>query len=294
MRFLYGSAGAVCKRYMQVWGHYNMQGVSTLGRKQIKLCRWSIPAFEFVSNCEEGIYILIEGQLTVQDCRETLCLMPGELMFARRGNYIVSTGDHDCRLLWIPLSVGFLQNFIQRFSALLCEVERWDEPGVSLIAFASTPLLANCVKGLQELLMHEHPPMLASLRIEELLILFAFSPQGPALMSVLRQQGSRHVERLQAFMEQNYLKEWRLSDFSREFGMGLTTFKELFGSVYGVSPRAWISERRILCAHHLLLNSKMSIVDIAMESGFSSQSYFTQSYRRRFGCTPSRSRLGKE
>ncbi|HHW1837544.1 TPA: T3SS regulon transcriptional activator ExsA, partial [Pseudomonas aeruginosa] len=79
-----------------------------------------------------------------------------------------------------------------------------------------------------------------------------------------------------------------------EFGMGLTTFKELFGSVYGVSPRAWISERRILYAHQLLLNSDMSIVDIAMEAGFSSQSYFTQSYRRRFGCTPSRSRQGKD
>ncbi|MBP5144333.1 helix-turn-helix domain-containing protein, partial [Pseudomonas chlororaphis] len=42
--------------------------------------------------------------------------------------------------------------------------------------------------------------------------------------------------------------------------------------------------------HHLLLNSELSIVDIAMASGFSSQSYFTQSYRRRFGCTPSRPR----
>ena len=113
-------------------------------------------------------------------------------------------------------------------------------------------------------------------------------------MAVLRQQGNRHVERLQAFMETHYLQEWRLSEFAREFGMGLTTFKELFGSVYGVSPRAWISERRILYAHHLLLNTEMSIVDIAMESGFSSQSYFTQSYRRRFACTPSRSRQGKE
>ncbi len=49
--------------------------------------------------------------------------------------------------------------------------------------------------------------------------------------------------------------------------MGLTTFKELFGTVYGISPRAWISERRILYAHQLLLNGKMSIVDIAMEAG---------------------------
>ncbi len=136
--------------------------------------------------------------------------------------------------------------------------------------------------------------MLACLKIEELLMLFAFSPQGPLLMSVLRQLSNRHVERLQLFMEKHYLNEWKLSDFSREFGMGLTTFKELFGSVYGVSPRAWISERRILYAHQLLLNSDMSIVDIAMEAGFSSQSYFTQSYRRRFGCTPSRSRQGKD
>lgn len=38
---------------------------------------------------------------------------------------------------------------------------------------------------------------------------------------------------------------------------------------------------------------QLSIVDIAMEAGFSSQSYFTQSYRRRFGCTPSQARLTK-
>nr|WP_269210565.1 helix-turn-helix domain-containing protein [Photorhabdus temperata] len=50
----------------------------------------------------------------------------------------------------------------------------------------------------------------------------------------------------------------------------------------------------MLYAHQLLLNSEMSIVDISMEAGFSSQSYFTQSYRRRFDCTPSRARYGKE
>ncbi|MBM1190905.1 helix-turn-helix transcriptional regulator [Pseudomonas weihenstephanensis] len=270
-----------------------MQGASLRGQR-ITQCRWCIPAFEFMSNTEEGIVVLIEGSLTVQDVNTTLSLAPGELIFARRGNYVVSTGGQETRVLWIPLSVTRLQSFVQRFGALLSEVERCEEPGSGMIAFASTPLLADCIKGLKGLLVHEHPPALAVLRTEELLMLLAFSPQGPALMAVLRQQGNRHVERLQAFMETHYLQEWRLSEFAREFGMGLTTFKELFGSVYGVSPRAWISERRILYAHHLLLNTEMSIVDIAMESGFSSQSYFTQSYRRRFACTPSRSRQGKE
>ncbi|QBM98888.1 transcriptional regulator ExsA [Pseudomonas aeruginosa] len=276
------------------WGSYNMQGAKSLGRKQITSCHWNIPTFEYRVNKEEGVYVLLEGELTVQDIDSTFCLAPGELLFVRRGSYVVSTKGKDSRILWIPLSAQFLQGFVQRFGALLSEVERCDEPVPGIIAFAATPLLAGCVKGLKELLVHEHPLMLACLKIEELLMLFAFSPQGPLLMSVLRQLSNRHVERLQLFMEKHYLNEWKLSDFSREFGMGLTTFKELFGSVYGVSPRAWISERRILYAHQLLLNSDMSIVDIAMEAGFSSQSYFTQSYRRRFGCTPSRSRQGKD
>ncbi len=90
------------------------------------------------------------------------------------------------------------------------------------------------------------------------------------------------------------MKEWKLTDYAQEFGASLTTFKELFNEHYGISPRAWISERRLLHAHKLLLTSKMSIVDVAMEAGFSSQSYFTQSYRRRFGTTPSKVRSGDE
>lgn len=235
-----------------------------------------------------------EGELTIRDVNVTKHVEAGELLVVRRGSYLVRTGEQRSDLLWIPLSDQFLQSFIQRFGALLGEVERREKSGVNIIAFESNPLLADCVKSLKNLLVHEHPPMLASLKVEELLILFVFGPQGAELMSLLRQQSNRNVERLQLFMEQYFLKEWRISQFSREFGMGLTTFKDLFGVVYGVSPRAWISERRILHAHHLLLNSELSIVDIAMASGFSSQSYFTQSYRRRFGCTPSRSRQCKE
>lgn len=203
-----------------------MQGAKSLGRKQITSCHWNIPTFEYRVNKEEGVYVLLEGELTVQDIDSTFCLAPGELLFVRRGSYVVSTKGKDSRILWIPLSAQFLQGFVQRFGALLSEVERCDEPVPGIIAFAATPLLAGCVKGLKELLVHEHPPMLACLKIEELLMLFAFSPQGPLLMSVLRQLSNRHVERLQLFMEKHYLNEWKLSDFSREFGMGLTTFKE--------------------------------------------------------------------
>lgn len=271
-----------------------MKGITTTEKGDMTLLQWCMSAFNVVEHPQEGIYILLEGSMRWQDCTDTYELSPNELLFVRRGNYAVCTGDGSCRLLWVPLSSTFLQGFLQRFGSLLSEVTRIEGMAPSLLPFQASPLLAQCILGLCGLTEHEHPPALAKLRTEELLFLLAFGEQGPKLMSILRQLSNRQVERLQHFMEKYYLMEWKLSEFAKEFGMGLTTFKELFGSIYGVSPRAWISERRILYAHQLLLNSEMSIVDIAMEAGFSSQSYFTQSYRRRFGCTPSRARHGKD
>ena len=235
-----------------------MKGITTTEKGDIAQLQWCMSAFNVIEHTQEGIYILLEGYMTWQDCTDTYELSANELMFVRRGNYAVCTGEAPCHLLWLPLSNTFLQGFLQRFGSLLSDVPRIDAMAPSL------------------------------------LFLLAFGESGPQLMSILRQLSNRQVERLQHFMEKHYLMEWKLSEFAKEFGMGLTTFKELFGSIYGVSPRAWISERRILYAHQLLLNSEMSIVDIAMEAGFSSQSYFTQSYRRRFGCTPSRARHGKD
>lgn len=271
-----------------------MEFSATLGCEQLNILQWMIPSFEVMPYSYEGLYLILEGELILQDCTTTYTLSKQDVLFFRRGNHVVSTHGKECRLIRIELLAPFLQGFIQKFAALLSEVERMDELRSDLITFDSTPLLRESVVNLASLCSHQYPPVLAQLRIEELLMLLAFSAQGQALMAVLRQLSNRQVERLQAFMEKNYLKEWKLSEFAREFGMGLTTFKELFGAIYGLSPRAWISERRILFAHHLLLNSDMNIVDIAMEAGFSSQSYFTQSYRRRFGGTPSRARQGKE
>ncbi|MBS9422201.1 helix-turn-helix transcriptional regulator [Photorhabdus caribbeanensis] len=272
-----------------------MNGITTSGKgMDISLFQRSMPAFNVIEHPQEGIYILLEGEMTWQDSTNTYDISHNELLFVRRGSYAAKTRSDTCKLLWLPLSTTFLHGFLQRFGTLLSEVERHNMPTPELIAFTSSPLLSQSINGLVDLLAHDYPAALGQLRTEELLLLMAFGEQGSLLMSVLRQLSNRQVERLQSFMENHYLKEWKLSEFAKEFGMGLTTFKELFRSVYGISPRAWISERRILYAHQLLLNSEMSIVDISMEAGFSSQSYFTQSYRRRFNCTPSRARYGKE
>lgn len=244
----------------------------------------------FASQGQEGFYAVMTGELAVREKDNVIDLQAGELLFVKRGTYLVAIRWQACQVLWLPLDVNFVQAFMQRHGKELSHLERYDKPCVNALRLQPCSMARECVTRLAALGGEGPASMLAMLRLEELLLLLVFEAQGRTLLAALRQQGNRHVDRLHAFMEQNYLREWRLDQYAEAFGLGLTAFKSLFCSFYNCSPRAWITERRIVHAHHLLLNTRMSIVDIAMESGFSSQSYFSQSYRRRFGCTPSDAR----
>ncbi|MEG0610153.1 MAG: AraC family transcriptional regulator [Morganella sp. (in: enterobacteria)] len=246
--------------------------------------------FNIIEQKEKGLYILISGSMKWQDCTSTFTLNKNEVIFSNQGSYAYQHISGQVCLLWIPLSSNFLRDFLQRFSDTLSHLQRITEPTSGIIFFSHSDMMEDSIAGLYHAHQHNTPAALMKLKLEELLLIIALSEQGIRLMSVLRQLSNRQAERLQIFMEKHYLNDWKLNEFSKEFGMGLTTFKELFGSVYGTSPRAWISERRLLFSHQLLLNTQMSIVDISMEAGFSSQSYFTQSYRKRFGFTPSKTR----
>ncbi|AIN59264.1 hypothetical protein O165_013635 [Pseudomonas soli] len=246
----------------------------------------------FTSLGQEGFYAILAGELALREKDDIIHLRAGELLFVKRGTYLVATQAQGCQVLWLPLDVNFVQAFVQRHGTDLAGLERHEEACVNTLRLQPCAMAQECVARLAALGGEGAASMLAMLRLEELLLLLVFGPQGRTLLAALRQQGNRHVDRLHAFMEQHYLREWRLDQYAEAFGLGLTAFKCLFASFYKCPPRAWITERRIVHAHHLLLNTRMSIVDIAMESGFSSQSYFSQSYRRRFGRTPSDARRG--
>ncbi|MCC8381477.1 AraC family transcriptional regulator [Xenorhabdus sp. PB30.3] len=271
-----------------------MKRTTGLNQKSIFSLQLTMPNFDILEHQQGGLYILLDGEMVWKDSNNTYHIKSNDILFIHPGKYAAKTHTRSCQILWLPLDMEFFRHFMKRFGTLLINIERREFPHYRLIPFNKFPLLTESICGLAKLLTYDCPSALIQLRSEELLLLLSLGKQGALLMSVLRKLSNRQIERLQTFMETNYLKEWRLNDFAREFGMGLTSFKELFSSVYGTSPRAWISEQRILYAHQLLLNSEMSIADITLESGFSSQSYFTQSYRKRFGYTPNRARYGKD
>jgi AraC family transcriptional regulator len=83
-----------------------------------------------------------------------------------------------------------------------------------------------------------------------------------------------------------------LRAIAKEVGMSYFHFSRAFKQSLGMTPTNYIAERRVEHAKRLMQETGLPISEIALRSGFASQSHFTTSFRRLAGVTPRSFRQG--
>ena len=78
----------------------------------------------------------------------------------------------------------------------------------------------------------------------------------------------------------------RLSDIARECGLSVSHFARSFKVSFGTSTHQWLTEHRIDLAKQLLRQTNMSLIEIAIQSGFNDQAAFTRIFHQLVGVSP--------
>ena len=97
----------------------------------------------------------------------------------------------------------------------------------------------------------------------------------------------RQMRDITAFMQANLAKSIRLAELADLVGLSASQFGRAFKVSTGTTPYKWHLDARIDHAKRMLADRRYSLVDIALDVGFSEQSPFSRAFRAATGCSPS-------
>lgn len=94
-----------------------------------------------------------------------------------------------------------------------------------------------------------------------------------------------------ALIRANLDGKMSLARIASECGLSAAHFARAFRISMGAPPHRWLMNQRIEQSKALLLDSTLSLTEIAIKCGFADQSHFTRSFSAAVGATPGRWRL---
>jgi len=111
-------------------------------------------------------------------------------------------------------------------------------------------------------------------------------------LSVPARIGVRHPKLVSIIqmMEQNLEEPISPSILAQHAQMSTRQLERLFRRYLDRSPKRYYMELRLQKARNLLLQTEMSVINVALASGFTSPSHFSKCYRSYFNRTPYRER----
>ncbi len=145
---------------------------------------------------------------------------------------------------------------------------------------------------LLKLIADEHGEDLANAVADQMIYSSIRTDQDTQRLSVPTRIGVRHPKLSQVIqmMEINIEEPISPSILARDVGMSTRQLERLFRRYLNRSPKRYYMELRLQKARNLLMQTDMSVINVALACGFASPSHFSKCYRAHYDTTPYRER----
>jgi AraC family transcriptional regulator, glycine betaine-responsive activator len=137
-----------------------------------------------------------------------------------------------------------------------------------------------------------HGEDLANLVADQLIYTSIRTDQDTQRLSIPTRIGVRHPKLGQVIrmMEQNIEDPISPAQLAKDVGMSTRQLERLFRRYLNRSPKRYYMELRLAKARNLLMQTDMSVINVALACGFASPSHFSKCYRAHYDTTPYRER----
>jgi len=143
-----------------------------------------------------------------------------------------------------------------------------------------------------KLIANDHGEELANAVADQLIYSSIRTDQDTQRLSVPSRIGVRHpkLSAVIQMMEQNIEEPISPSILAKDVGMSTRQLERLFRRYLNRSPKRYYMELRLQKARNLLMQTDMSVINVALACGFASPSHFSKCYRAHYNTTPYRER----
>ena len=179
---------------------------------------------------------------------------------------------------------GFLEEFEEvrlTKSVFVMDGNRWSTAGGT----SSLDLILKVVAA-------DHGEDIANTVADQLIYSTIRTDQDTQRLSIPTRIGVRHPKLSQVIqmMEGNIEDPMSPADLAEEVGMSTRQLERLFRRYLNRSPKRYYMELRLQKARNLLMQTDMSVINVALACGFASPSHFSKCYRSHYNTTPYRER----
>ncbi len=95
------------------------------------------------------------------------------------------------------------------------------------------------------------------------------------------------LKEMLSFVNANYAEKLNLEAIAAAGNVGKTGCCTIFKQYINKTPNEYLTELRLRKSMELLKNTDMTVLEISYAVGFSGASYFSETFRKFYGCTPS-------
>ncbi len=142
------------------------------------------------------------------------------------------------------------------------------------------------------LIARDHGEPLANTIADQLIYTSIRTDRDSQRLSIPTRIGVRHPKLALVIgrMEANIEEPVSPADLAEDVGMSTRQLERLFRRYLNRSPKRYYMEIRLQKARNLLMQTEMSVINVALACGFASPSHFSKCYRAHYQTTPYRER----